>query len=183
MIVPPKVTEPVICERDGNLWETSTAVFDAARTYRYLLTRTWASGPPLVFVMLNPSTADAGTDDPTIRRCIGFACREGAGGLVVLNLFALRATDPRELVAHPEPVGGSNDEFLAAHTRRHVVIAAWGAHGRHHHRGATVARALQRAGTRLVCLGITRDGQPRHPLYTRANTPLVTYTPPNEEAA
>src|SRR5450755_1416997 len=95
------------------LFGTGSAVFSADRTYRYRLTRTWgSSGSHAVWVMLNPSTADALADDPTIRRCTGFSRALGLDGLVVVNLFALRATEPRELRRHPEPAGPANDWFI-----------------------------------------------------------------------
>jgi hypothetical protein len=91
---------------------TATAVLSDCGTYRYRLGRRWAEGPVDVWIMLNPSTADATVDDRTIRRCMEFSRRWGAGALVVGNLFALRATDPAELVRHPDPIGPDNDEHL-----------------------------------------------------------------------
>lgn len=177
-------TESLVRERLGTLLDpdAATAVFNKARTHRYLLTRRWAPGDPLVFVMLNPSTADALADDPTIRRCIGYARRESAAGIVVLNLFAARATDPRALTSHRDPVGASNDAFLARHAARRRVIAAWGTHGRLHGRDAAVTATLGRVGTSLVCLGLTRDGLPRHPLYTGRDAPLKHYEHAEEVA-
>jgi len=87
----------------------SGATFSTDRVYRYALWRVWdAALPSFVVIGLNPSTADETENDPTIRRCIGFAKREGCGGLVMLNLFAVRATDPRVMMAHPEPIGPDN---------------------------------------------------------------------------
>lgn len=135
--------------------------------YRYLLWRRWAEADSLLFVMLNPSTADAERDDPTIRRCIGFARAWGFGGVEVVNLFAWRATLPRQLAAAKDPVGRHNDAaILEAVARSRAVIAAWGVHGALRGRDAQVARLL--AATRLRCLGVTRDGAPRHPLYVAA---------------
>ena len=87
----------------------------SARVYRYLLTRRWGTVPAMVWIMLNPSTADAFAEDPTIRRCLIFAHREGCGGLTVVNLFALRSTDPKALTRHPDPVGPANDTFIRGH--------------------------------------------------------------------
>lgn len=168
-------------EWDGML---ATAVFDAARTYRYLLTRVWdTSVPPMVWVMLNPSTADALSDDPTCRRCMGFARREGAGGIAVVNLFALRSTDPRALTAHRDPVGPLNDVFVrqAVAGATHVVCA-WGAHGSLRGRSATVSRRLARVGARPQCLGVTSTGEPRHPLYLPRNAALAPYETPEAVA-
>ena len=144
------------------------AVFSRDRRYRYRLWRRWDRSRPVVaFVMLNPSTADATRDDPTIRRCIGFARRWGYGGVEIVNLFAFRATDPRALRAAHDPEGPRN----AAQVRRAastaaLVLAAWGADGAVGTRGAALERRLS---PRLRCLGVTRSGAPRHPLYLRSS--------------
>lgn len=161
----------------------SAAVFDSkARTYRYLLTRIWdPSTPPVVFLMLNPSTADALEDDATITRLIhpksGFAHRMGAGGLIVVNLFAVRSKDPRVLRHHEDPVGPLNDAFIRQATdRAKTVVAAWGAAGvEHNGRGARVAEALRARRVALQCLGVTSTGQPRHPLYLPSGAALEPY--------
>ena len=145
--------------------------------YRYWLTRRWAAGNLLPFVMLNPSTADAAVDDPTIRRCIGFAKREGAAGIHVVNRFAYRATNPADLRATPDPYGPGNDaalRFVAAYAASHKqpIICAWGANSGHESRTASI---LMADGAQLVCLGMTKDGHPRHPLYVKADQPLVPY--------
>jgi hypothetical protein len=140
------------------------ALFSEDRTYRYCLRRTWdASMPTLAFLMLNPSTADATADDPTIRRCIGYARRWGYGTLLVGNLFALRSTDPRQLYDHSEPVGPDNDAALheiVSNAER--TIAAWGTHGALHGRGYEVTEQLDAT---LYALDTTQDGHPNHPLY------------------
>ncbi len=165
------MTESTIIDRDDNLVERRSASFDATRTYRYTLERHWADEKPAVFCMLNPSTADAFADDPTIRRCTAFARREGCGGLVVVNLFALRATDPKALYKHPEPVGPDNDGIVyEAQFQGGPVIAAWGVHGALNGRGVIVARLLEASD--LMCLGLTKDGHPRHPLFVPADKPL-----------
>jgi hypothetical protein len=144
-------------------------------TYRYALMRRWAEGWPLRFVMLNPSTADASLDDPTIRRCTGFARREGYGALIVLNLYAYRATNPKVLVTCADPVGPHNDTILWAHLLAAAegptpVVAAWGANAKRER----VAHVLGlRPSVDWRCLGVTKDGQPRHPLYVRGDQPLV----------
>lgn len=156
----------------------AAAVFDSpARTYRYLLTRIWdPSVKPVVFLMLNPSTADALEDDPTIRRCTSFAKREQSGGLVVVNLFGLRSTDPRALLHHHDPVGRHNDAFVRqATSRASTVIAAWGAAGVTGGRSQEVTDALTARGVRLHCLGRTSTGQPRHPLYLPGAAVLEPY--------
>lgn len=159
----------------------AAAVFDGkARTYRYLLTRIWdPSRKPAVFVMLNPSTADALVDDPTMTRIAGskgFARRTGAGGVAVVNLFGLRSTDPRALRHHDDPVGPLNDVFLRRATAdAFIVVAAWGAGGVEHGRGPQVADMLRKRGVRLLCLGTTSTGQPRHPLYLPGSADFEPY--------
>ncbi|MFD5899104.1 DUF1643 domain-containing protein [Streptomyces sp. NPDC060366] len=157
----------------------ATAVFDTGRTYRYLLTRIWDPSLPLaVWLMLNPSTADALADDPTIRRCKTFSQDHGRGGLVVINLFALRATNPALLRHHPDPVGPHNASFVRQAVRESdLVIAAWGGGGVLANRGPDMARALAKAGVRLKALGVISNGQPKHPLYVAGGTPLVDYAP------
>lgn len=142
--------------------------------YRYALGRVWGDGDALCFVMLNPSTADATIDDPTIRRCMGFARREGYGGISVLNLYALRATDPKVMLAASDAIGPQNDAYLrlalAEQTRRgNPVIAAWGVHA-HPSRASAVMSLVPGADWR--CLGTTKDGSPRHPLYVKGDQPF-----------
>ena len=133
--------------------------------YRYLLSRRWDDGAGALFVMLNPSTADDLRDDPTIRRCVGFARRWRAPAVEVVNLYALRATDPRDLFAHPAPIGPDNDRTIAdAAARAAVIVVAWGVHGARDRE--RTARVIELLGARDVsCLGVTGGGDPRHPLY------------------
>lgn len=153
--------------------------------YRYDLSRRWAdTGEDLSFIMLNPSTADALVDDTTIRKCVGFARRLGYVGILVVNLYAYRATDPRELAAARrrgvDVVGPENDDRLrrvltVATSKGDGVVAAWGAHAR----DDRVRQVLTMPGSRALCtLGLTANGVPRHPLmlgYEGAVlTPLVT---------
>ena len=138
------------------------ACFSRCGTYRYALWRRWAAGPQVLFVMLNPSTADKQRDDPTIRRCIGFAARWGYGAVAVGNLFAFRTPSPDVLRQAAHPVGRANDrwlERLAAESSR--LIAAWGNDGALLGRDAQVRELLGP----LYALALTRRGQPRHPLY------------------
>lgn len=152
------------------------ATISGCRTYRYTLSRTGIFGDaPAVFLMLNPSTADATVDDPTIRRCLGFAATWGRNGIIVANLYALRATKPKDLWTHPDPVGPENDWWLAQIASRHPeIVCAWGANAKPA-RVREVAGILRAHGSRLMCLGTTKDGAPRHPLYVRADQPLVEY--------
>ncbi len=142
------------------------AIFDPTGAYRYLLWREWdPGGSRIAFVMLNPSTADAASDDPTIRRCIGLACRWGYGALAVVNLFAYRATYPRELLKAHDPVGPENDRYiLEIADRGDAALLAWGNHGTLLGRNREVIRLLSGC-ERLYRLALTRAGQPRHPLY------------------
>ena len=130
--------------------------------------------------MLNPSTADAERDDPTIRRCIGYARRWGYGALTAVNLFAYRCTDPRRLRLSDDPVGPENDRYLLhVRDRFPVVVAAWGNGGGLHARGKTVLRLL--SDCPLHCLGVTRAGHPLHPLHQRGDldpAPLHTFISP-----
>lgn len=158
----------------SDMFTTASAVISPCGLYRYRLDRRWAQGPTCGFIMLNPSTADGEKDDPTIRRCIGFAKREGCGALVVVNLFPFRATKPADLwaVNYPDRFGPDSDRHLQDALRiiDGPLIAAWGADG-----NASEACEGWRIyeGHRLVCLGKTKDGSPRHPLYVRADQPLV----------
>lgn len=157
---------------------TDTASFSGDRDYRYALTRMWGDAPPVVWVMLNPSTAGAFEDDATIRRCIGFTRRIApeAGGLTVVNLYSLRSTDPAELWTHPDPVGPAGNYYLGSRAiGARLVIAAWGMHGARNGRGPQVAAELTAAGVKLMCLGTTAAGHPRHPLYLNSNTGLEPY--------
>jgi hypothetical protein len=150
------------------------AIFDATRRYRYSLWRSWEpTAPRLVFVMLNPSTADAHQNDATIRRCIHFAQAWGYGSLEVVNLFALMATCPRQLQQVSDPVGGECDRhLLLAVSQAEQIIVAWGNGGRLHQRDRRVLALLAAHNPSLLlyCLGVNQGGQPRHPLYLRRET-------------
>jgi hypothetical protein len=156
---------------------TAHAVFDSTRTYRYVLTREWGEiiSGTMIVVGLNPSTADENVNDPTIRRCIGFAQRDGYGRLVMLNLFALRATNPLIMLMHPSPIGEHNNATIIARvTLTARVVVAWGTNAPHA-RANDVLAILRRMNIPVWCWGETKDGSPKHPLYLRADTPLVPY--------
>ena len=154
---------------------TGGAAFSRDGRYRYRLWRRWdRSRPAIAFCMLNPSTADARRDDTTIRRCIGFARDWGYGGIEVVNIFALRATDPRALRTARDPVGPRNDAFMLRAATRSPVVIAWGVHGALRGREATALRLLG-PRTRLLALGRTRSGAPRHPLYLRHDSEPMEY--------
>lgn len=148
----------------------ATAVISADRVYRYELRRTWDPARGAVrWIMLNPSTADADTDDATIRRCVAFTRAWGYGGILVHNLFALRAVNPRTLRTHPDPIGPDNAAHLYGHiTDAGMTVCAWGTGGALDCRGAIVAARLRLRGTPLHHLGVTVAGHPLHPLYLSA---------------
>lgn len=155
------------------------AEFSLCQRYRYSLTRRWSGAPLLVFVMLNPSTADMIDDDPTIRRCMGFGRSLGAGGIHVVNLFALRSTDPKGLRV-AEPIGPHNDRAIrdAAHEarrRKSPVICAWGASPFVRGRDREVLELLASARVQPMCLSITKSGAPAHPLYLRGDLTPIPY--------
>jgi hypothetical protein len=153
----------------------SSAVFDASGRYRYRLSRQWAKGGESVaFVMLNPSTADHEHNDPTIRRCIGLAQLWGFSALHVVNLFALRATEPATLRRARNPVGRQNNSYIEATVEEaNQIVLAWGNHGQLRERNSEVLDLL--SGYDLFCLGCNLSGQPKHPLYVPRNSSLFHF--------
>jgi hypothetical protein len=152
-----------------------SALFSPDRVYRYRLTRRWARGPSIVWIMLNPSTADERRDDPTIRRCIGFSRAWGFGGLTVVNLFALRTPEPRDLREHPDPIGLDNDRHItAAAASAEQVVAAWGAFAFARERAEAIQALVKRS---LLCLSRSASGAPSHPLYLSSAAELIPYSP------
>lgn len=136
--------------------------------HRYALSREWSGGTGLcAFIGLNPSTADACNDDPTIRRCVGFAHDWGYAGIRVVNLFSLRTKSPAmlKLADYPHCIGGARNEQTIRECvdACRIVVVAWGVHGGYRNRAAEVLEAL--SGTEIYHLGLTTQGQPRHPLY------------------
>jgi hypothetical protein len=163
----------------------SSAVFSDCGKYRYLLTRrVGRNDRAACFIMLNPSTADADRDDPTIRKCIGFARRWGCGRLIVANLFALRATNPAELRRARDPVGPLNRTWIeeavkctvgAAYAAdQGLVICAWGTVGSHAHQDRVALRWIESVCTPQT-LGLTQDGSPKHPLYVPYGAEQVSF--------
>lgn len=162
-------------------------VFSPDRIYRYVLWREWPAPSPnllytedphlayypgehhqyAMFIGLNPSTADETQDDPTIRKCVGFAQRWGFGALCMTNLFAFRATDPRKMKGYPKPIGPDNDRWLArCACEAGILIAAWGVNGAFLGRDQEVLKLLNG----VECLRTTKDGHPEHPLYVPYDT-------------
>lgn len=140
--------------------------------YRYTLSRIWSPGKGAAcFIMLNPSTADADQDDPTIRRCLKFAQDWGYGGIHVANLFAFRATDPKDMLAAPDPTGPDNDKWILQCAKASaVVVCAWGYHGYYRGRGGAVRFLLAGENIEPHALRMTNTGEPGHPLYIPADT-------------
>lgn len=168
-------------------WDRGAHI-SADGAYRYLLHRKFGDGQrQMLFIMLNPSKADAQKDDPTIKRCLAYMARENKNHLRVINLFAYRATTPRELYTAFDPVGPLNnqtiiDELQNARDKEALVVCGWGAppmarvpnvwfRGRLKY----VTQAATRLGVRLLCLGVTKRGHPRHPLYLAADLPLQEF--------
>lgn len=151
------------------------------KRYRYTLWRKWGPGDWMAWLMLNPSTADGAVDDPTIRRCVGFAKRDGFGGILVVNLFAWRSPSPEALFGYADigdAVGPQNDYYIQYVAREvPALVAAWGAQKdwRVAMRTEHVKRLLWAHSSEspaVYCLGHTRGGHPRHPLYVRADAKL-----------
>jgi len=153
------------------------AYFSLCRKYRPLLWREWYdSARTCVFIGLNPSTATHEVDDPTIRRCIGFAKAWGFGAFVMLNLFDYRATKPADMKAVQSPCTLINDAVIhGVCMKAGRVVCAWGNHGAHLGRDQEVLALIGNAGVEPVALGVSKTGQPKHPLYIRADTVPVPY--------
>lgn len=154
------------------------AIISDCGKYRYALWRGPLEGRLLCFIMLNPSTADAEKDDPTIRACRDFAQRNGYNGIYVVNLYAYRATKPADMRKAADPFGPGNAQFLRETVAKYpTIVCAWGAVGGEHDPDHVhhVTQLLQYAGANTVCLGKTSVGHPRHPLYVKRDQPLIAY--------
>lgn len=142
-----------------------SATFSPCRKYRYTLWRHWSNSfvsRYAMFIGLNPSTADENKDDPTIRRCIGYAKDWGYTGLCMTNLFAFRATLPDNMKSAEDPIGPDNDQALINVAEcAGVIVAAWGVHGSHLGRDQEIRKII----SRLSYLKLTKEGFPGHPLY------------------
>lgn len=150
------------------------AIFDSSGQYRYALWRTWDHNRRVGFVMLNPSQADAKSDDPTIRRCTNFAKSWGFGGLEVVNLFAYRSTTPQGLKQAADPIGEDNDRYLFTLAERvNLIVLAWGNWGGLWNRDRAILPFFQTQN--VYSLGITKLGHPKHPLYLRRDSDRVPW--------
>jgi hypothetical protein len=157
------------------------AIFSDCEAYRYCLWRDWSGlsmrASSVCFVMLNPSTATELVLDPTLTRCQGFTRRLGYSRFEVVNLFALRSTDPRGLHHIADPVGPDNDQVIAERmAAAAIIVVGWGAFPLAAARARRVVELA--AGKTLHCLGVTQAGWPRHPLYLKASEPLIPWTMP-----
>ena len=152
--------------------------------YRYLLKRRWSEGATCLFVGLNPSTATADKDDQTTRKCITLAKSWGFSGMAIANLFAIRCRYPNILWTASDPVGPENDAFLETAIREaHMVIAIWGNHGVNSY-GLTTRRDRQILAlyNDWQCIGVTKHGAPRHPLYAKNTSSLIPFSSPSQAA-
>jgi len=149
------------------------ATISDCRKYRYALSRTWDDKMRTVlFIALNPSTADEINDDPTIRRCINYAKNWGFGSILVANLFAYRTTNPAILRYVNNPVGNDNDQYILDLSKKaHIIVAAWGNEGSLFNRDKEVARLIPN----LMCLKVNKSGQPTHPLYQKKDKELIIF--------
>jgi len=153
----------------------SGATFDKSGRYRYKLWRQWDQAHPrITFVMLNPSAADAVHNDQTISTCIRLSRRLNFGGIEVVNLFAYCTSDPRRLKQAANPVGKQNDQYIMESAQAtNMILIAWGNHGELNHRHLEVLDLLLPLAIPTYCLGLTKRGQPRHPLYLPGDTPML----------
>ncbi|MEA1011135.1 DUF1643 domain-containing protein [Bacillus cereus] len=158
----------------------SMALFDDSKTYRYSLERIWDPHKERVlFIMLNPSSANQDSEDATSKRCFNFAKGLGFGSLEIVNLFAYIATNREELlqVSKEDAIGPENENHvIRALNRADMVIAAWGENCKYHNRHKDIHELFQ--GYHLHCLGKTRDGFPRHPLYLSKDSQPMDYIKP-----
>lgn len=158
---------------------TSSALFSPDNKYRYSLSRDWDMSLPLLnFCMLNPSTADATVNDPTIERCIRRAKDMGYGGVIITNIFAFRSTDPKALKRTSDPIGWENDKHIihAAQISK-MTICGWGKHGSLYGRGDKVLETLKFWGNKIYALKVNKDGSPAHPLYIGYDVKPLTLRP------
>lgn len=155
----------------------SGAVISPCGNYRYSLWRIWDKKLPLLgYVLLNPSTADAKQNDHTIQRLMERARRLGFGGIIVVNIFAYRSTDPSQLYRVQNPIGFENDKYIVSEMQRCPrVICGWGRHGKLLARDGAVLRLLYRAGVVPHALSVNFDGTPEHPLYLSYDVKPVIY--------
>lgn len=166
---------------------TKQTTFSPDRRHRYTLWRTFRSSElpfdgalptsgHIQFIGLNPSTADETNDDPTVRRCVNYAKGWGFFEMCMTNAFAFRSTDPRGMLSAPDPVGEDNDErLLEVAASADLIVCCWGRHGLHAGRHDRMKELLKPHAARLRCFKLNADGTPVHPLYQRADAPLINF--------
>ena len=156
------------------LFINKTANFSSCRKYRYSLSRIWDKQKKFVlFIGLNPSTADEEVDDPTIRRCFGYAQKWGYGCFIMVNLFAYRTTSPSNLKKVKYPVGKDNDKYIVTLSKKaDITVAAWGNNGILYRRDKQVLSLVPN----LMCLKVNKSGQPAHPLYLKKDLKLTKFS-------
>lgn len=152
---------------------TKNAFFSNDGKYRYWLSRIFDETLPVVaFVGLNPSVADAEVDDPTIKRCISYCKQWGYGGFYMVNLFAFKATSPKEMLQQQDPVGEDNDRHIQEILSKAAqTICCWGELGRHQNRSREVLALISNP----YCLGVLKNGEPGHPLYLKGDLQPIPY--------
>jgi hypothetical protein len=164
-------------EHDRSDGYDDTYLYSADHLYRWQFERRWSEGRTITWVGLNPGVGDSdGTQRPTLRRMVTLSRASGYGGLILVNLFGWRTRDPKELREVDDPVGDWNDDMIAAATAASVsdmTVACWGHHGGLHNRAQYVLDKIIEGD--VYCLGVTKQGEPRHPLYVPAETRLLPF--------
>jgi len=162
---------------EAQYFKESGADFSDCKKFRYRLWRRWAEGPSVSFLMLNPSTADGTSNDPTVERCHRRAVAMGFGALEVINIFGFRATDPKDLKKAKDPIGPQNDTAIIESARAaQMVICAWGGHGDHQDRHLQIQELLKENEIIPHVLSLTKMGHPGHPLYIPYSKTPVAWT-------
>lgn len=170
---------PALVTRTANVpgYLESRAVYSRCENYRYLLERTWSDETPsriFVTIGLNPSTATHVVSDPTITRLLNRAKEEGFHSLLMLNIFAFRATEPKDMRAQKDPIGTFNNHYLRSVCEMgETILCAWGTHGNFLNRQEQVMELLAPFTCKLKCLKMTKNGFPGHPLYVPSSAPLI----------
>jgi len=150
------------------------ATISSCRKYRYSLFRIWDKKKKhVLFIGLNPSTADEEADDPTVRRCLNYAKKWGYGGFIMVNLFAYRTTFPANLKKVKYPIGKDNDKYIMTLSKKaDITVAAWGNYGNLYSRDKQVLSLIPN----FMCLKVNKSGQPAHPLYLKKDLKLTKFT-------
>ena len=152
-----------------------SAIISQDKKYRYLLTRVWNRDKGgILFILLNPSIADADIDDPTIKKCINIAINCDKGYIEVVNLFAYRATNPKVMKSYIDPIGKENDKYIIeAANKADIIVLGWGEKGDHLNRDSKVLSLL--CSEKVYSLCLNKSGKPKHPLYCKRNSELIKY--------